>query len=139
LSTRRFGGTDWSDVQRPLGGMLGAVVGHMNVRRRSSASLSRYLAKGVLVKLLTCLVYFGLGINLLQFDVNVQFFNELAVRPGGACGGVRDTDAVEIRRVKLRILSGISTPRECVGRAGCERRTQRNSRNDAAQASDRAR
>jgi hypothetical protein len=70
-----------------LGGLLGAFVAHMHVRRRSSASLRRYLGKGVLVGLLTCLVYFGLGINLLEFDVNVQFFNELAVFALAALAG----------------------------------------------------
>jgi hypothetical protein len=41
----------------------------------------------VLVGLLTCLVYFGLGINLLEFNVNVQFFNELAVFALAALAG----------------------------------------------------
>jgi hypothetical protein len=31
------------------------------------------------VGLLVCVVYFGVGINLLQFDIQVQFFNELVV------------------------------------------------------------
>jgi hypothetical protein len=70
-----------------LGGLLGAFVANMYARRRSAGLLRRYLMKGVLVGLLTCLVYFGLGINLLQFDVNVQFFNELAVFALAALAG----------------------------------------------------
>jgi hypothetical protein len=70
-----------------LGGLLGAFVAHMHVRRRSGTTLRRYLVKGVLVGLLVCLVYFGLGINLLEFDVNVQFFNELAVFALAALAG----------------------------------------------------
>jgi hypothetical protein len=62
-----------------LGGLLGGFVAHLYARRRSAVSPGRNLLKGVLVGLLTCLVYFGLGINLLQFNVDVRFFNELAV------------------------------------------------------------
>ena len=60
-----------------LGGALGAVVA--SLQRKSRASLGRTVLKGVLIGLVVCAVYFGIGVNLLQFDVKIQFFNEIAV------------------------------------------------------------
>jgi hypothetical protein len=37
------------------------------------------LLGGVLVALVVCVVYFGIGINLLQFQVDLRYFNEIAV------------------------------------------------------------
>jgi hypothetical protein len=62
-----------------LGGLLGALVAYAHPRRGRRTSLGRLLLKGIGVGLLVCVVYFGVGINLLQFDIQVQFFNELVV------------------------------------------------------------
>jgi len=70
-----------------LGGLLGGVVAYMYVRRRSAASLGRFALKGILAGLLTCVAYLGLGINLLKFEVNMQYFNELAVFALAALAG----------------------------------------------------
>ena len=61
------------------GGVLGGLVAYMYAKRRTPALLRQYLLKGVLAGLLTCVVYFGLGITLVQFDVKIEFFSELAV------------------------------------------------------------
>jgi hypothetical protein len=70
-----------------LGGMLGGLVAYTNAKRRSAASLKRFLLKGMVAGLLTCVAYFGVGINLLQFNVQVQFFNELVVFALAALAG----------------------------------------------------
>jgi hypothetical protein len=62
-----------------LGGLLGGLVAHAHARRRRTTSMGQFLLKGIGVGLLVCVVYFGVGINLLQFDIQVQFFNELVV------------------------------------------------------------
>jgi hypothetical protein len=62
-----------------LGGALGGVVASVQGRRRSRSSVLRFVTRGILVGLVVCVVYFGIGINLLQFQVDVRFFNEIAV------------------------------------------------------------
>jgi NO-binding membrane sensor protein with MHYT domain len=62
-----------------LGGLLGAFVGLGDLGRRSRSALVRSATRGTLVGLVVCAVYFGIGINLLQFQVDVRFFNEIAV------------------------------------------------------------
>jgi hypothetical protein len=70
-----------------LGGLLGGLVAYLYAKRRTAASLRQYLLKGVVAGLLTCVVYFGLGITLVQFNVQIQFFNELAVFALAALAG----------------------------------------------------
>lgn len=70
-----------------LGGVLGGIVAYSNARRRSTALLRRFVVKGIVVGLLTCVAYFGVGINLLQFNVQIQFFNELVVFALAAIAG----------------------------------------------------
>jgi hypothetical protein len=55
------------------------VVAYAHTKRRRTTSVGQFLLKGIAVGLLVCVVYFGVGINLLQFDIQVQFFNELVV------------------------------------------------------------
>jgi hypothetical protein len=62
-----------------LGGALGGVVASVQGRRRSRSTVLRFVTRGILVGLVVCVVYFGIGINLLQFQVDVRFFNEIAV------------------------------------------------------------
>jgi hypothetical protein len=62
-----------------LGGVLGALGAYVNAKRRVRSMLMRYLTRGVVVGLVVCVVYFGIGINLLQFKIDVRFFNEIAV------------------------------------------------------------
>lgn len=62
-----------------LGGVLGALAAYVNAKRRTRQLLVRYLVRGVVVALAVCVVYFGIGINLLQFQVDVRYFNEIAV------------------------------------------------------------
>jgi hypothetical protein len=62
-----------------LGGLLGAFVGLGDLRRRSRSALVRSATRGILVGVVVSAVYFGIGINLLQFQVDVRFFNEIAV------------------------------------------------------------
>jgi hypothetical protein len=62
-----------------LGGALGGVVASIQGRRRSRSTVLRSVTRGILVGLVVCVVYFGIGINLLQFQVDVRFFNEIAV------------------------------------------------------------
>jgi hypothetical protein len=62
-----------------LGGLLGGLVAYAHAKRRRTISVGQFLLKGIAVGLLVCVVYFGVGINLLQFDIQVQFFNELVV------------------------------------------------------------
>ena len=62
-----------------LGGALGGVVASVQGRRRSRSTILRFVTRGILVGLVVCVVYFGIGINLLQFQVDVRFFNEIAV------------------------------------------------------------
>ena len=62
-----------------LGGALGGVVASVQGRRRSRSTVLRFVSRGILVGLVVCVVYFGIGINLLQFQVDVRFFNEIAV------------------------------------------------------------
>jgi len=62
-----------------LGGALGGAVAAVQGRRRSRSTVIRSVARGILVGLVVCVVYFGIGINLLQFQVDVRFFNEIAV------------------------------------------------------------
>jgi hypothetical protein len=62
-----------------LGGLLGGLVAYAHAKRRRTTSVGQFLLKGIGVGLLVCVVYFGVGINLLQFDIQVQFFNELVV------------------------------------------------------------
>ena len=94
---RRYGSmrsaSGWSPLRSPsayrfpyeflgaalAGGVLGGLVAYMYAKRRTAALLRQYLLKGVLAGLLTCVVYFGLGITLVQFEVKIEFFSELAV------------------------------------------------------------
>src|SRR5215207_2184722 len=62
-----------------LGGALGGVVASVQGRRRTRSTILRFVTRGILVGLVVCVVYFGIGINLLQFQVDVRFFNEIAV------------------------------------------------------------
>jgi peptidoglycan/LPS O-acetylase OafA/YrhL len=62
-----------------LGGLLGGLVAHARTKRRRTASVGQFLLKGTGVGLLVCVAYFGVGINLLQLDIKVQFVNELVV------------------------------------------------------------
>jgi hypothetical protein len=69
------------------GGVLGGLVAYMYAKRRTRSVLRQYLLKGILARLLTCVVYFGLGITLIQFDVKIEFFSELAVFAVAALAG----------------------------------------------------
>jgi hypothetical protein len=80
-----------------LGGLLGGVVAYAYARRRSTASVGQFVLKGMVVGLLTCVVYFGVGINLLQFNVQVQFFNELVVFALAALAGAFGIPALSQR------------------------------------------
>src|SRR5215204_1249301 len=62
-----------------LGGALGGVAASVQGRRRSRSTVLRFVTRGILAGLVVCVVYFGIGINLLQFQVDVRFFNEIAV------------------------------------------------------------
>jgi hypothetical protein len=82
-----------------LGGLLAAV--HAG-RRRSTASTLRYVWRGLLIGLVAAVAYFGIGINLLQFDVGVQRFNEIAVFAFAMLGGLFGLPALEALAARRR-------------------------------------
>lgn len=61
------------------GGLLGGLVAGTQIQKRPASSLPGYAVKGLLAGVAVSAVYFGIGLNLLQFDVKVRYFNEIAV------------------------------------------------------------
>jgi len=53
-----------------------------------------------LIGLFVAAIYFGVGVNLLQFEVKVPFFNELAVFAFAALGGAFGAPALVALRAK---------------------------------------
>jgi hypothetical protein len=83
------------------GAAFGGVVGAVQARKRESAtSTAGNAVRGLLVGLFVAATYFGVGLNLLQFDVKVQFFNEIAVFAFAALGGAFGAPALAALRSK---------------------------------------
>ncbi len=63
------------------GGLLGGLATTTTRRQpgRKRRPLGTVLLHGVLIGVVAAVVYFGIGLNLLQFDVKVAHFNEIAV------------------------------------------------------------
>jgi hypothetical protein len=63
------------------GGLLGGLATTTTRRQpgRKRRPLGTALLHGVLIGVVAAVVYFGIGLNLLQFDVKVAHFNEIAV------------------------------------------------------------
>ncbi len=84
------------------GAMLGSIVGTLHAGRRQSAtSMVRHTIRGLLVGLFTSAIYIGVGLNLLQFEVDFEFFNEIAVFALAALGGAFGAPALSALRDRL--------------------------------------
>jgi hypothetical protein len=69
-----------------VGGLAAATTSRQPARKRRR--LGAVLLHGVLIGLVVAVVYFGIGLNLLQFDVKVAHFNEIAVFALAALGAM---------------------------------------------------
>jgi hypothetical protein len=69
-----------------LVGGLATTTSRQSARKRRP--LGAVLLHGVLIGLVAAVVYFGIGLNLLQFDVRVAHFNEIAVFAFAALGAM---------------------------------------------------
>jgi len=84
--TIRFG-FPWSFlVSALIGGIIGTLIRIFGMRKEGFNVLS-FIA-GVLAGLLVALAYWGIGLNLLGLNINIDFMNEVAVLVLSALGGI---------------------------------------------------
>jgi hypothetical protein len=77
----------WSFIISALiGGIIGTMIRIFGMRKEGFNILS-FIA-GVLVGLIVALAYWGIGLNLLGLNINIDFMNEVAVLVLSALGGI---------------------------------------------------
>ncbi len=78
-----------------LGGGLGALLRYMYVRRNEdAASLQSHVITGVLSGFLAAVIYYALGVNLLDVKIDVRYLDEAAVFAFAALAGLLGMPAV---------------------------------------------
>lgn len=90
------------------GGLLGGLAAGTTTRQRGRKSrpLGAVLLHGVIIGLVVAVVYFGIGLNLLQFNVKVDHFNEIAVFALAALGAMFGIPAFNTSRGSSRSPTG---------------------------------
>ncbi len=72
-----------------LGGGFGGLTGYIHARRaKGGASVRDHLLTGVSSGVLAAIVYYALGVNLLDVQIDVRYFDEAAVFAFAALAGV---------------------------------------------------